>query len=106
MGVVTLSGTFESIFTRKFVVERTEVLSLGSLARTLQEALEAMDIAASASAYPPERKKGALVLTRGNRGVYVHTSVKDADDYFQQLRPVIFRSIPVKGLELTAIFGE
>ena len=34
MGVVTLSGTFESIFTRKFVVERTEVLSLGSLART------------------------------------------------------------------------
>lgn len=42
MGVVTLSGTFESIFTRKFVVERTEVLSLGSLARTLQESLEAM----------------------------------------------------------------
>ena len=100
MGVVTLSGTFEPIFTRKFVVERTEVLSLGSLARTLQEA------SASASAYPPERKKGALVPTRGNRSVYVHTSVKDADDYFQQLRPVIFRSIPVKGLELTAIFGE
>ena len=106
MGVVTLSGTFESIFTRKFVVERTEVLSLGSLARTLQESLEAMGLRAAASAYPPERRKGALVLSRGNRSVYVHTTVKDADDYFQELRPVIFRSIPVKGLELTAIFGE
>lgn len=106
MGVVTLSGTFESIFTRKFVVERTEVLSLGSLARTLQESLEAMGLRAAASAYPPERRKGALVLSRCNRSVYVHTTVKDADDYFQELRPVIFRSIPVKGLELTAIFGE
>lgn len=106
MGVVTLSGTFESIFTRKFVVERTEVLSLGSLARTLQESLEAMGLRAAASAYPPERRKVVLVLSRGNRSVYVHTRVKDADDYFQELRPVIFRSIPVKGLELTAIFGE
>lgn len=106
MGVVTLSGTFESIFTRKFVVERTEVLSLGSLARTLQESLEAMGLRATASAYTPERRKGALVLSRCNRSVYVHTTVKDADDYFQELRPVIFRSIPVKGLELTAIFGE
>ena len=106
MGVVTLSGTFESIFTRKFVVGRTEVLSLGSLARTLQESLEAMGLRAAASAYPPERRKGGLVLSRGNRSVYVHTTVKDADDYFQELRPVIFRSIPVKGLELTAIFGE
>ena len=106
MGVVTLSGVFESIFTRKFGVERTEVLSLGSLARTLQESLEAMGLRVAASAYPPERRKGALVLSRGNRSVYVHTTVKDADDYFQELRPVIFRSIPVKGLELTAIFGE
>lgn len=106
MGVVTLSGTFESIFTRKFVVERSEVLSLASLSRTLQEALETMGLSASASAYPPERRKGALVLSRGNRSVYVHTTVRDADDYFQELRPVIFRSIPVKGLELTAIFGE
>ena len=28
MGVVTLSGAFESIFTRKFVVERTEVIAV------------------------------------------------------------------------------